>query len=58
MCPAYIAGLIGSGYRKSIEPMATCSVAIPYDRLYHFIGAGLWGGGQRPVGGDLVKLGR
>ena len=41
MCPAYIAGLIGPGDRKSIQPMAARSDAIPYDRLHHFIGAGL-----------------
>ncbi|MCP1250216.1 IS701 family transposase, partial [Gluconobacter oxydans] len=42
MCPAYIAGLIGPGDRKSIQPMAARSDAVPYDRLHHFIGAGLW----------------
>jgi SRSO17 transposase len=42
MCPAYIAGLIGPGDRKSIQPMAMRSDAVPYDRLHHFIGAGLW----------------
>lgn len=42
MCPAYIAGLIGPGDRKSIQPMGARSEAIPYDRLHHFIGAGLW----------------
>jgi SRSO17 transposase len=41
MCPAYIAGLIGPGDRKSIQPMASRTNAIPYDRLHHFIGAGL-----------------
>jgi len=52
MCPAYIAGLIGPGDRKSIQPMATRSDAITYDRLHHFIGAGV---GQRPAGSDLVE---
>jgi len=42
ICPAYIAGLIGPGDRKSIQPMAARSDAIPYDRLHQFIGAGLW----------------
>lgn len=42
MCPAYIAGLIGPGDRKSIQPMAARSDAISYDRLHHFIGAGVW----------------
>jgi SRSO17 transposase len=42
MCPAYIAGLIGPGDRKSIQPMAARDDTISYDRLHHFIGAGLW----------------
>ena len=42
MCPAYIAGLIGPGDRKSIQPMAARADEISYDRLHHFIGAGLW----------------
>ena len=42
MCPTYIAGLIGPGDRKCIEPMAARSNAIPYDRLHHFTGAGPW----------------
>ena len=42
MCPAYIAGLIGPGDRKSIQPMAARVDALSYDRLHHFIGAGLW----------------
>lgn len=42
MCPAYIAGLTGPGDRKSIQPMAARAEALSYDRLHHFIGAGLW----------------
>jgi SRSO17 transposase len=42
MCPAYIAGLIGPGDRKTIQPMAARADEISYDRLHHFIGAGLW----------------
>lgn len=42
MCPAYIAGLIGPGDRKSIQPMAARVDAISYDRLHHFIGASVW----------------
>lgn len=42
MCPAYIGGLIGPGDRKSIQPMAARVDALSYDRLHHFIGAGLW----------------
>lgn len=42
MCPAYIAGLIGLGNRKSIQPMAARMDEVSYDRLHHFIGAGVW----------------
>jgi SRSO17 transposase len=42
MCPAYIAGLIGPGDRKSIQPMAARADEVSYDRLHHFIGAGIW----------------
>jgi len=42
MCPLYITGLIGPGERKSIEPMAARLVPGRYDRLHHFISAGLW----------------
>lgn len=42
MCPAYIAGLIGPGDRKSIQPMAARIDALSYDRLHHFVGAGIW----------------
>ena len=38
---AYIASLIGPGDRKSIQPMAARLDTIAYDRLHHFIGAGL-----------------
>jgi SRSO17 transposase len=41
MCPAYIAGLIGPGDRKSIQPMAAKAQDIGYDRLHHFIAAGV-----------------
>lgn len=41
MCPAYIAGLIGPGDYKSIQPMAARVDAIRYDRLHHFTGAGV-----------------
>lgn len=42
MCPAYIRGLIGPGDRKSIQPMAARADEVSYDRLHHFIGAGVW----------------
>lgn len=42
MCPAYIAGLIGPGDRKSVQPMAARDDEVSYDRLHHFIGSGVW----------------
>lgn len=42
MCPAYVAGLIGPGDRKSVQPMAARDGAVSYDQLHHFIGSGLW----------------
>lgn len=42
MCPLYVAGLIGPGDRKSIEPMAARFVPEHYDRLHHFISDGVW----------------
>jgi SRSO17 transposase len=42
MCPAYIAGLIGPGDRKSVRPMAARDTGVSYDQLHHFIGNGVW----------------
>lgn len=42
MCPVYIAGLIGVGDRKSIQPMAARDGAVGYDQLHHFIASGVW----------------
>jgi SRSO17 transposase len=42
MCPAYIAGLIGPGDRKSVQPMAARDGAVGYDQLHHFIADGVW----------------
>ena len=42
MCPLYVAGLIGPGDRKSIEPMAARFAPKHYDRLHHFISDGVW----------------
>lgn len=42
MCPAYIAGLIGSGDRKSVQPMAARAGDASYDQLHHFISSGVW----------------
>ena len=42
MCPLYIAGLIGPGERKSVQPMAMRLAAGEYDQLHHFVAAGVW----------------
>src|SRR5437762_13472044 len=42
MCPLYVAGLIGPGERKSIQPMAERLVPGDYDHLHHFVAAGVW----------------
>ena len=42
MCPLYIAGLIGPGDRKSVQPMAARSGEVGYDQLHHFVAAGIW----------------
>ncbi len=43
MCPAYVAGLIGAGDRKSVQPMAARDSGVGYDQLHHFIAGGVWG---------------
>ena len=42
MCPAYVAGLIGPGDRKSVQPMATRAGEVGYDQLHHFVSTGIW----------------
>lgn len=42
ICPAYVAGLIGPGDRKSVQPMAARDAVVNYDQLHHFIGSGVW----------------
>ena len=42
MCPFYIAGLIGPGDRKSVQPMAARTGEVGYDQLHHFVAAGVW----------------
>ena len=42
MCPLYVAGLIGPGDRKSIQPMAERLATGNYDQLHHFIADGVW----------------
>ncbi|MBB3571736.1 SRSO17 transposase [Rhizobium sp. BK491] len=42
MCPAYVAGLIGPGDRKSVQPMAARAGTVSYDQLHHFVASGVW----------------
>jgi len=42
MCPAYVAGLIGPGDRKSVQPMAARDGSVSYDQLHHFVASGVW----------------
>ncbi len=42
MCPLYVAGLIGPGDRKSVQPMAARLAPGEYDRLHHFVAADIW----------------
>jgi SRSO17 transposase len=41
-CPLYVAGLIGPGDRKSVQPMAERLAPGDYDQLHHFVAAGVW----------------
>jgi SRSO17 transposase len=42
MCALYLAGLIGPGERKSVQPMAERLGLPSHDALHHFIAAGIW----------------
>lgn len=42
LCPAYVAGLIGPGDRKSVQPMAARDREFGYDQLHHFVADGVW----------------
>ena len=53
MCPLYIAGLIGPGDRKSVQPMAARVGEVGYDQLHHFVAAGVWD--SAPLEAALLK---
>jgi len=53
VCPAYIAGLIGPGDRKSVQPMAARTDDFGYDQLHHFVAAGVWD--SAPLEAVLLK---
>lgn len=42
ICPAYVAGLIGPGDRKSVQPMAARDGSVSYDQLHHFVASSVW----------------
>ena len=52
MCPLYIAGLIGPGERKSVQPMAERLAPGEYDQLHHFVAAGVWD--AAPLAAELL----
>lgn len=52
MCPLYVAGLIGPGDRKSIQPIAARLGLRSHDALHHFVSAGQWDAG--PLGAELL----
>ncbi|MFG1377784.1 IS701 family transposase [Xanthobacter autotrophicus ATCC 700551] len=53
LCPLYVAGLIGPGDRKSIQPMAAREGGVGYDQLHHFVAAGTWD--QAPLEDVLLQ---
>ncbi|HET8647520.1 MAG TPA: IS701 family transposase [Vicinamibacteria bacterium] len=53
MCPLYVAGLIGPGDRKSVQPMAERLGLPSHDGLHHFVAAGAWDAG--PLEAELVR---
>jgi SRSO17 transposase len=42
MCPLYVAGLIGPGERKSLQPMSARLAPDDSDQLHHFVAVGPW----------------
>jgi DDE superfamily endonuclease len=42
MCPLYVAGLIGPGDRRSVQPMAERLAPGDYNQLHNFVFAGVW----------------
>lgn len=42
MCPSYVAGLIGPGDRKRVQPVAARDGAVSYDQLHHFVASSVW----------------
>src|SRR5690348_18325009 len=55
MCPRYVAGLIGPGERKSIQPIAERFAAGDYDQLHHFIADGVWDAARKRYIPDILS---
>ena len=55
MCPLYVAGLIGPGERKSLQPMAARVAPADYDQLHHFVAVGPWD--EAPLEAELLAQG-
>jgi SRSO17 transposase len=52
MCPLYVAGLIGPGERKSLQPIAARLAPTDYDQLHHFVAVGPWN--EAPLETELL----
>jgi SRSO17 transposase len=52
MCPLYVAGLIGPGERKSLQPIAARVAPVDYDQLHHFVAVSPWDEG--PLEAELL----
>src|SRR3954463_4354675 len=52
MCPLYVAGLIGPGERKSLQPIALRLAPADYDQLHHFVAVGPWD--EAPLEAELL----
>ena len=52
MCPLYVAGLIGPGDRKSLQPIAARVAPADYDQLHHFVAVGPWE--EAPLDAELL----
>jgi SRSO17 transposase len=52
MCPLYVAGLIGPGERKSVQPIAARLAPADYDQLHHFVTVGPWD--EAPLEAELL----
>jgi SRSO17 transposase len=52
MGPLYVAGLMGPGERKSLQPIAARLAPADYDQLHHFIAVGPWD--DEPLEAELL----